>query len=212
VSEKSQNRPIVFAETNLLFDCAFERDVNSEYLLELATQREIRMSIPQFAFAEAKGQSEVITLRRIEHLRLALSSLRELRRTRHRSQQMNQLISNLNEMIGELEQEISPTKVTIERMMPACNIIPYNTEIRARAHLRVVERLPPFAENDCIIYESIRWFAEQNRELELTMLFLTRNRHDFDYAEVHRELGEYGIELLFSPGDCVRRVRELLEL
>ena len=170
------------------------------------------MSIPQFAFAEAKGQSEVILQRRIEHLQLALSSLRELRRTRRRTQQVNQLINNLNDVIDLLEQEIAPTKATIERMMPACNIIPYNTEIRARAHLRVVERLPPFAENDCIIYESIRWFAEQNRELELTMLFLTRNRHDFDYPGVHQELGEYGIELLFSPGDCVRRIRELLDL
>ena len=41
--EKSQNRPIVFAETNFLFDCVFERDANSEYMLELAKQYRIGM-------------------------------------------------------------------------------------------------------------------------------------------------------------------------
>ena len=210
--EKSQNRPIVFAETNFLFDCAFDRDANSQHLLELAKLYRITLSIPQFAFAEAKGQSEVIIRRRIEHLQLALSSLRELQRTRRRTQQMMQLINNLNDVINQLEQEIIPTKATIDRIAPACNVIPYNTEIRARAHLRVVERLPPFAENDCIIYESILWFAEQNRELDLTLLFLTRNRQDFDYPHIHQELGEFGMELLFSPGECVRRIRELLEL
>ena len=127
MSEKSQNRPIVFGETNFLFDCAFDREINSKYLLELAQQQKITLSLPQFAFAEAKGQSEVIALRRIEHLQLALSSLRELRRTRQRTQQMTQLINNLNDVIDLLEQEIAPTKATIDQIMPACNIIPYST-------------------------------------------------------------------------------------
>ena len=84
-------------------------------------------------------------------------------------------------------------------------------EIQARARLRTVARKPPFAENDCIIYESILWFVEQNQHVDLTMLFLTRNRRDFDYPAIHQELGDFGIELFFEPGDCVRSVRELLE-
>ena len=68
MSEKSQKSPILLAETNFLFDWAFERDINVQYLLELAEQNRIKIGVPQFAFAEAKGQSEVIIHRRFVSL------------------------------------------------------------------------------------------------------------------------------------------------
>ncbi len=211
MSQKSQNPLTVFAETNFLFDCAFERDVNAEYLLSLARQKSIQLNIPRFAFAEAEGQSEVIIQRRIENLQLTLSNLRELRRSRHREEEMGQLIGSITALVHQLESEINERKTAIERIEPSCYVIPYNMEIQARARLRAIARNPPFAENDCVIYESILWFAEQNQDLNLAMLFLTRNRRDFDYPTIHQELGEFGIGLFFEPGECVRRVRQLLD-
>ena len=79
MSKKSQSHPMVFAETNFIFDCVFNRDVNAQYMLDLARQNRIVMSIPRFALAESKGQSEVITQRRIDNMEFALGSLRELR-------------------------------------------------------------------------------------------------------------------------------------
>jgi len=186
--------------------------VNSQYLLDLAQQDLIVMSIPRFAFSEAKGQSEVITQRRIENLQLTISNLRELRRSRHREEEMNELIDRVTNLIDQLQREIDERKRAIERIESSCHVIQYNIDIQVQARLRVLERQPPFAENDCVIYESILWFAEQNRELDLRMLFLTRNRRDFDYPSIHQELGEFGIELFFEPGECVRRIREFLEL
>lgn len=72
------------------------------------------MSIPRFAFAESKGQSEVVLQRRIDNLQLALASLRELRRSRHRAEEVNQLINGLQGMIDQLKQEPSITKMLIE--------------------------------------------------------------------------------------------------
>jgi hypothetical protein len=212
MSKKSQKSPTVFAETNFIFDCIFNRDVNAQYLLDLATQDRIEMCIPRFALAESKGQSEVIIQRRIDNLQIAIDNLRELRRSRHRVEEMNQLIDNLQGVINQLRQEIGIAKTSIDLIESTCEIIPYNMEIQARARLRVIGRQPPFAENDCVIYESILWFAEQNQALDLPMLFLTRNRRDFDYPSIHQELSELGIELFFEPGECVRRVRQLLEL
>ena len=201
---------MVFAETNWIFDGVFKRDVNAEYMFELAQQDRIVMSIPRFAFAESRGQSEVVIQRRIDNIQLALASLRELRRSRHRAEEANQLITSLQEMINQLKQELSIMQNLTEDIKLICDIIPYDMEIQARARLRVIERQPPFAENDSVIYESILWFAEQNQEIDLTMLFLTRNRRDFDYPHIYHELEELGIELFFETGECVRRLRELL--
>jgi hypothetical protein len=44
------------------------------------------------------------------------------------------------------------------------------------------------------------------------MLFLTFDKEDFNVPSVRDELAVVNIELFFSAGECVRRIRELLSL
>lgn len=42
------------------------------------------------------------------------------------------------------------------------------------------------------------------------MLFLTRDQNDFNYPYIHEELSSLSVELFFSAGECIRRIRDLL--
>lgn len=90
------------------------------------------------------------------------------------------------------------------------SIIPFTSEIGVRAEVRELRQLPPFKSSDRRIYESILHFAEKNHAPDVTMLLLTRDRNDFDYPSIHQELSAYSVELLFSAGDCIKRLRELV--
>ncbi|MCP4401693.1 MAG: hypothetical protein GY801_30885 [bacterium] len=87
-------------------------------------------------------------------------------------------------------------------------VIPFSAEISASAELRRLRQLAPFKSSDERIYESILHFARENQAPDVTMLFLTRDRSDFDHPYLHDELSELSVELLFSAGDCIRRIRE----
>ncbi|HIE28857.1 TPA: hypothetical protein EYP66_16400 [Candidatus Poribacteria bacterium] len=49
-----------------------------------------------------------------------------------------------------------------------------------------------------------------NQAPDLKMLFLTRDKTDFDFPYIRSELAFLSIELFFSAGECIRRIRELL--
>jgi hypothetical protein len=90
--------------------------------------------------------------------------------------------------------------------------IPFTADIALRAELRGLRQLAPFKRNDQIIYESILLFARENQTSNLKMLFLTRDKTDFDFPYIHKELSSLSVELFFSAGDCIRYLRELLEI
>ena len=172
MSKKSQNRPTVFAETNFIFDCVFDRDVNAQYLLELVQQDTIVMSLPRFAFAEAEGQSEVIIQRRIENLQLTLSNLRELRRSRHREEEVNRLSGSITELVHQLANEINEHKTAIERMERSCHIIPYNMEIQGGAVARIptLRNRSPRSTGDVTIDRGILAFLRLNAAAQVSVI------------------------------------------
>jgi hypothetical protein len=43
------------------------------------------------------------------------------------------------------------------------------------------------------------------------MLFLTRDKNDFDFTFIREELASLNIELFFSAGDCIKRFMELIQ-
>ena len=61
------------------------------------------------------------------------------------------------------------------------------------------------------MYESLLHFARLNQTSDAAMLFLTRDKADFDFPYIREELAALSVELLFSAGDCTRRIRELVE-
>ncbi|MEK7396952.1 MAG: hypothetical protein AAB116_08455 [Candidatus Poribacteria bacterium] len=62
-----------------------------------------------------------------------------------------------------------------------------------------------------MIYESILEFAGLNQQSGIKMLFLTRDRSDFDFLHIKEELSSFNIEIFFSAGECIKRIVELTD-
>ena len=43
------------------------------------------------------------------------------------------------------------------------------------------------------------------------IIFYTSDQEDFDHKEIRDELEEYGVEVHFDSGKCLRRIKEELE-
>jgi ABC-type branched-subunit amino acid transport system substrate-binding protein len=88
--------------------------------------------------------------------------------------------------------------------------ITFSPESMARAEIRRLKNIAPFKPSDRIIYESIleyaRWTSSRNK-----MLFLTRDKNDFDFPFIREELAFLNIEIFFSAGDCIKRFMELIQ-
>lgn len=70
--------------------------------------------------------------------------------------------------------------------------------------------LPPLDVKDIELYESILAFARLNRSPDAVMVFLQRDALHFDNPEIKAELAALDVEIYFSAGEAVRRIRELL--
>jgi len=92
------------------------------------------------------------------------------------------------------------------------SVIPSSGEIAARSELRAVRQLAPFKPADRTIYESILHFVRANQTPDTRKLFLTRDKTDFGLPSIREELAALSVELFFSAGDCIRRIREFLQL
>ena len=90
------------------------------------------------------------------------------------------------------------------------SIIPFTSETMARSELRKLRQIAPFKETDRRIYESILIFVRENQSPNMKMLFLTRDENDFDFPYIREELASMDVELFFSAGRCIGRIRELL--
>lgn len=69
-------------------------------------------------------------------------------------------------------------------------VIPFTPEIHAASHLRRVARL--------------------DRSPQFAIIFLERDAAHFDLPEIKTELAAAGVEVYFTAGETVHRMRELL--
>jgi hypothetical protein len=188
-----------------------EQERNCEYLMNLANEQHLRLVIPEAAFAEAEGTMVEIIQNRLNTLEPAIQALRQFSRSAYH---------NLENLLMELEQFISLVSSTeipvlqtrMNEIRKVVDIVPFTAEAFMNAELRELKRIAPFKQNDRRIYESIIYFAKTNQNKNVTMLFLTRDKDDFDFSYIRDELNTIGVELFFSAGECNRRIRQVLGL
>lgn len=211
-NNSTSNQIILIAETNFLLDVVLEQDTNCEYLMTLANeQQRLRLVIPEVSFAEAEGTMVEMIQNRLNTLEPALRTLRQFSRSAYH---------NLEELIIDLEQFISfvstteiPTLQTrMNEIHKVVDIVPFTAEAFMNAELRALKGIAPFKQNDRRIYESIILLAKANQNTNIIMLFLTRDKNDFDFSYICDELKTLGVELFFSAGECNRRIRQVLGL
>lgn len=199
---------LLLTETNFILDITFEQSQQCERLLAFAQEQGFPVIIPEYAVAEAEGNIGNTLQKRIDVIDAAISILKQSARSVY--QEVTILINQLEAFKGRSETEERPIlHQKIAEIQENASLIPFTSEIAARAELRSLRQLPPFKISDQKIYESILHFARENQAPDLTMLFLTHDQTDFDYPYIHEELSSLSVELFFSAGDCIRRMREL---
>ena len=200
---------IFLGETNFILDVAFQQDANCEYLFRLADEHRMQMVLPEYAVAEAEGTGVQRLLNQLRDLEPALSALRQFRRSAYH--EVDDLIRGIEQLAEKVKTiEIPLVVERISNLQQRAAIIPLTPEILLQVELREAKQIPPFKKGDIRIYESILKFAAENQGSGVTLVFLTRDRKDFDHLPIHAELQGVEVELFFSAGDCVRRIRELL--
>ena len=202
---------LLITETNFILDIAFEQSEQAERLLTLIQQQNILLVIPEYAFAEAEGNIKNTIQKRIAIVEETIAVLRQADRSTYHD--LDELITRLRQFQESSQmQEFPFLHSKMKTLSENAFIIPFTAEISARAELRDLRRPAPQKPTDRRILESVLSFAQTNRSSDLIMLFLTFDKEDFDVFSIRDELAAVDVELFFSAGECVKRIRELLYL
>ncbi|MFQ6072916.1 MAG: PIN domain-containing protein [Methanosarcinales archaeon] len=206
----NQTKPkvLVICETNFIYSNGFRRDRNCVYLLDLSKTGKIELAIPEFSFYEIKHAVNQTFKKRSGELYRVYSFLNEL----IKSEQHASTFSEVKEKFKQLELDSPSEKLGVlnsaEEIKSLCIPIPYDLNIFYKAHLRSIADMPPHKDNDRRIYESILEFVNREKNSYDLKLFYTADREDFDHPELHEELGKIEVELYFSSGKVLERLRE----
>jgi hypothetical protein len=178
--------------------------------MKLATAGKIKIAIPEYSLAEVDGRASILLRERKKKLKESISLMNELSRSDYNKEYSLNARDNLNALLSLIENEKRINYETIDSIRSLCILIPHTPEIYIKAKLRDLSSKPPYKFNDCRIYSSIRDFARENKN-NYKIIFLTKDRDDFDYEEIHKELNDLGVKLMFSSGDCVQEVMRLID-
>jgi len=199
----------VIIESNIVFDLGLGRDRNVAHLVELAEATHIELIIPEYALVEADGQSVSIINSRKNKIKEFDQFLAQLGRGALYQSIVPALREQLDALLSNCNQDRLTFIKALERLRRICTVIPQTPQAHVMGELRFKSALPPFKPEDCQIYEAILEFVRTHSSNYQSMFFLTKDREDFDWEEIHHELTALGVEILFSSGECVRHLREL---
>jgi hypothetical protein len=165
--------------------------------------------MPEYALVEAEITVEQVLRRRIQRIEDAQRALQQANRSNyhHWTDLMNRL-EGFKQYVIDIE--LPMVRQQIQNIREIVTVIPFTPDAMANAELRELGDTAPFKKSDRRIYESILLFADQNRSESVQLLFLTKDQEDFDIPSIHEEMAAIGVEIFFSSGRCVRRLRDLL--
>jgi len=215
----------IIAESNFLVDIGIARDRNSSYLMNLASTGKIKIAIPEYSLAEVDGRVSILLREREKKLKDSITLMKELSRSDYNKKYTSGAIENLNTLLNLIDKERKFVDEAIRSIRDMCVVIPHTPEIHIKAALRDLSSKPPsqsytmrasddesdgFKLNDCQIYSAAPDFAGKNKN-DRKIIFLTKDREDFDYPEIHDELNDNRVKLMFSSGECVKEVTSVLD-
>ena len=201
----------LLTETNFLLDIAFDQSPECKRLFFLAQEQNIPIIVPEYSFAEAEGNIAKTLEQRLAAIDTTIGILKQSARSAY--QDVAALLAQLHAFKARSDAEERPLlHLKLAKLEEHVSVIPFSAKIGARAELRGLRQLAPWKPTDRNVYESLLHFVRKNQASEAHTLFLTRDRADFDVPSLHDELAALSVELLFSAGDGIRRIRELLQL
>jgi len=201
---------LLIAETNWLENIVLAQDSTSAYLMRLARTEKIDIAIPEYSFYEADGSLNRKLIKRAERIDEALSLLGQISQTEHYADLCERGRAILKELRKLTLKDRAEIKRVLDEIKSMIRIIPYTSDASTKAEMIFESANPPFKEGDCRIYASILVFVEHIKEDHDLIMFYTEDKDDFDHPEIHEELRNFGVEMIFGSGFCVEKVRGLL--
>jgi len=201
---------VLIAETNYVLDIAFEQSDECSRLLDFICKNGVKLVIPEYAFAEADGSILDKLRNRLTAIDLALTALKQASRSAYNT--LDDFIIQLEQYKNEIERtELHLVQERKRELEKNSTLIPFTPELMVKAELRRLKDAAPFKQPDRVIYESILEFAKLNKDSNIQMIFLTRDKNDFNFTFIREELASLNIELFYSAGDCIKRFMELIQ-
>lgn len=207
---KNKRMVLLISESNFLLDVAFERRKDCLYLRDLAVAEELQLVIPEYAFAEVEAKLASFEAYWLNMFEKAKAVLEELPASRRQKEAHTQRLNIFDDCIALVSDSLKEARDGVNALYAVTLQVAFTPEIDMAAKLRRVRGRHPRDVKDLEIYESILYFARQNQKNDLKMIFLERDVAHFDVPEVKAELADVSVEIYFSAGEVVKRVRELL--
>jgi hypothetical protein len=199
---------VLIVETNFILDIAFEKSDECGRLLDSIRRNNIKLVIPEYAFAEADGSILDKLGNRLNTIDSALVVLKQASRSAYNA--LDSSIDQLEQYKNEIEQtELHLVQGKKRELEENSTLIPLTPESMIKAELRGLKKTPPYKQSDRVIYESILEFGKLNYQSGIKILFLTRDKEDFNFDFIKEELNSLNIEIFFSAGECIKRIMEL---
>ena len=200
---------LLIAETNWLENIVLAQDSTSAYLMRLARTEKMVIAVPEYAFYEADGSLNRKLIKRAARIDEALSLLGQISQSGHSAD----LCKNGRVILKELRKltlnDRTEIKKVLDKIKAMIQIIPYTSDISAKAEMMLEPANPPFKEGDCRIFASVRVFVEHIKAEYDLIMFYTEDKEDFDHPEIREVLRNSGVELVFDSGSCVEKILRL---
>lgn len=202
---------LLIVESNFLFDVCLAQDLSSMYLMDMGEAGTIAMAVPEYSLVEVDGRAADKIHGRKKRLNSAIELTSELARSEYNKEYALAAKNNLKKLLELADTELTLVKETINDIRELCILITHDSDVYVRGILRYLSSQPPFKEADCQIYEAIIEFVKEKKHEYDKIIFLTKDLKDFDHTEIHEELSDLGVKIMFSSGECVREVLKLLQ-
>ena len=198
-------------DTNILADHAWSRDSNVTYLIDevVPEHPNFLILVPQICKVEFKliTKEEVNAWRTLQQE--IIKKVKDLKRYDGFGELYNGLKENadrLNEIITKLKD--APTEeigILSNLMLFFSQSLPEQYEIAY-----YISKDPEYGLlfDDALIFSFVK-LVGMSLENDSSVLFLTKDR-DFEVEKVIKELNEVNIDVYFSSGECVQRIKDLL--
>ena len=198
-------------DTNILADYAWDRDSSVIYLVEeIAPEHpEFLIVVPQICNVEFKliTKEEVNAWKNLQQETIRkIKGLERYDGFEELHKRFKNDVNDLNMLITKLEEATSKeVEILSKLMLLFSESLPLQYEVSF-----YVSKDPEYGLlfEDALVFSFVKLVGKSIGH-ESKVLFLTRDR-DFDVEKVLKELNEVGVEVYFSSGECLQRIKELL--
>jgi len=175
--------------------------------MRLARTEKVDIAVPEYSFYEADGSLNRKLIKRAERIDVALSLLGQISQTEHYAELCERGRGILKELRKLTLSDRKEIKRVLDEIKAMIRILPYTGDASTMAEMIFESSRPPFKEGDCRIYTSILVFVEHIEEEYDLIMFYTEDKEDFNHPEIHGELENLGVEIMFDSGACVERIK-----